>query len=166
MEFVKIFLLLYLVLLASRIPNFSMNMAAKKEGLSMDTAQNRMQKAGESRKREENEDTMDGQEVQDEQDMATQKATEIREEHATELHALQITGTDHIIQKTAQAPRLTNNESNPSVMTQHQSGELKKWYVTVDASGEAIVAPGPICSLSNSYAQEQPTQVRHRLQPA
>ena len=76
--------------------------------------------------------------------MATQKATEIREEHATELHALKITGTDHIIQKTAQAPRLTNNESNHSVVTQHQSVELKNSDVTVDASGESIVAPGPI----------------------
>jgi cytochrome c5 len=80
----------------------------------MNSAQNRMQKAAESRTREENKDSTDGQEAQEEQAMAAQKATEIIEEHATQLHAQKITGTDHIIQKPAQAPRLTNNESNPS----------------------------------------------------
>jgi len=75
--------------------------------------------------------------------LVIQKATEIREEHATELHAQKIIGTDHIIQKPAQASRLTNNESNPSVVTQHQSGELKDSNVTVDVSGESIEAPGP-----------------------
>ena len=88
-------------------------------------------KNGELKKTRREDVNSTAQEVREEQ--AT-NATEVREEHATELHAQTIIGNDHIQQKPAQAPRLTNNESNPSVVTQHQSGELQDSDVTVDVS--------------------------------
>ena len=69
------------------------------------------------------------------------KAPEVGKEHATELHALTITSTDHILLKTAQASRLSNELKHSDVTK--VSGESNDSDVT-KVSGEDIEAPGPI----------------------